>query len=224
MEDKGEIDETGTSASILEDATEALLIAKLEWEDIFNSINDMVTIHDKDFNIIFYNTAAKRFLGLPNLVTSDVVKCYQYYHGTDCPPKACPSCRCLQTQQQVTSEVFEPHLNMFLEITAIPRFDGSGQLKGLVHIVRDITERKKAEESLKETNARIQMVATPASTSRSKSSSAKRSRNLLARVCLISPQGTWRKSITQRISNSFIIQAFRSMAPRSRTPVELFTM
>jgi PAS domain S-box-containing protein len=42
---------------------------------------------------------------------------------------------------------------MFLEITAIPRFDGSGQLKGLVHIVRDITERKKAEESLKETNA-----------------------------------------------------------------------
>jgi len=40
----------------------------------------MVTIHDKDFNIIFYNTAAKRFLGLPNLVTSDVVKCYQYYH------------------------------------------------------------------------------------------------------------------------------------------------
>ena len=146
MEDKGEIDETGTSASILEDATEALLIAKLEWEDIFNSINDMVTIHDKDFNIIFYNTAAKRFLGLPNLVTSDVVKCYQYYHGTDCPPKACPSCRCLQTQQQVTSEVFEPHLNMFLEITAIPRFDGSGQLKGLVHIVRDITERKRATE------------------------------------------------------------------------------
>jgi len=35
---------------------------------------------------------------------------------------------------------------MFLEITAIPRFDGSGQLKGLVHIVRDITERKPATE------------------------------------------------------------------------------
>jgi PAS domain S-box-containing protein len=35
---------------------------------------------------------------------------------------------------------------MFLEITAIPRFDGSGQLKGLLHIVRDITERKRATE------------------------------------------------------------------------------
>ncbi len=42
--------------------------------------------------------------------------------------------------------MFEPHLNMFIEIRAIPRFDRSGNLTGLVHIVRDITARKRGEE------------------------------------------------------------------------------
>jgi two-component system cell cycle sensor histidine kinase/response regulator CckA len=129
-------------------AEDELFVAKRDWEDTFNSINDMITIHDKDFNIIHCNTAAKRLLGLPNPVTSDVIKCYQYYHGKGCPPETCPSCRCLQTQQQAVSELFEPHLNMFLEITAIPRFDKEGHLAGLVHIVRDFTERKQLQKQL----------------------------------------------------------------------------
>jgi PAS domain-containing protein len=28
-----------------------------DWEEIFNAITDMVTIHDKDFNIIYANKA-----------------------------------------------------------------------------------------------------------------------------------------------------------------------
>ena len=130
-------------------AEEGLFTAKREWEDTFNSINDMVTIHDKDYNVIHYNTAATRLLGLPNLVTSDVIKCYQLYHGKDCPPETCPSCRCLQTLQQEMFEFFEPHLNMFVEVRAIPKFDRDGQLTGLVHIVRDITERKISEELIR---------------------------------------------------------------------------
>ena len=120
-----------------------------EWEDTFNSITDMVTIHDKDFNVIHANKAAQKMLGLPLLEMTQASKCFKYYHGSDNPPEGCPSCDCLRTGVAATFELFEPHLNMFIEIRAIPRFDSNNDLIGLIHVVRDITERKTAEEYIK---------------------------------------------------------------------------
>jgi|Deesub1362A_J573_1020465.scaffolds.fasta_scaffold00004_28 PAS domain S-box-containing protein len=126
---------------------ELLLRSKQDWEDTFNTITDMVTIHDKDFNIIRANKAAEKILGLPFLEVKKA-KCYKYYHGTNCPPENCPSCQCLKTGKPTTFEMFEPHLNMFIEIRAIPRFNNNNELVGLIHVVRDITERKKIEDEL----------------------------------------------------------------------------
>jgi diguanylate cyclase (GGDEF)-like protein/PAS domain S-box-containing protein len=52
------------------------------------------------------------------------------------------------TEQPSSFELFEPHLNKYLEIRAIPRFDTHHQCIGLVHVVRDITDRKQAEEEI----------------------------------------------------------------------------
>ena len=123
--------------------------AKQDWEDAFNTITDMVTIHDKDFNIIRANKAAEKILGLPFL-EAPRVKCFEYYHGAGCPPEGCPSCQCLDTGTPVTVETYEPHLKMFLEIKAIPRLDSSNRIVGLIHVVRDITENKKLEQQLRQ--------------------------------------------------------------------------
>jgi ribosomal protein L29 len=48
-----------------------------------------------------------------------------------------------------TFDIFESHLDKFLEIRAIPRFDNNNNLIGLIHVVRDITERKTMEQELK---------------------------------------------------------------------------
>ncbi|MFA4829624.1 MAG: PAS domain S-box protein [Thermodesulfovibrionales bacterium] len=119
-----------------------------DWEETFNSITDMVTVHDKDWNIIRANKAAEKMLGLPFLEKTSGTKCFKYYHGTEKPPEGCPSCGCLKNGKSALFEIFEPHLNMFIEIRAIPRFDSNNNLIGLIHVVRDITERKKAEEKL----------------------------------------------------------------------------
>ena len=116
-----------------------------DWEDTFNAITDMITIHDMEFNIIYANRAAKESLGLP-LSGSGEKKCYKYYHGTDFPPARCPSCKCLTTHEPATYEMFEPNLNRFLEIRTMPRLDHNNRLLGLIHIVRDITDRKRAVE------------------------------------------------------------------------------
>ncbi len=134
-----------TSRKKLEDD---LIQAKQEWEETFNTITDMVTVHDKDFNIIRSNNAAKNILGL-SFLNVDKTKCYKSYHGTDCAPKGCPSCQSLVTGKPATSEIFEPHLNMFIEIRTIPRMDSAGAVNGLIHVVRDISERKNAEDILK---------------------------------------------------------------------------
>ena len=129
-------------------AEEAIFQSKKDWEDCFDSITDMITIHDNDYNIIRANKAGKALLKLPALEEHLKLKCFSFYHGTDAPPAGCPSCNCLKSGIQGVFELFEPYLNRYLEIRALPRFDSNNQRAGLIHIVRDITERKRAEELL----------------------------------------------------------------------------
>lgn len=124
-------------------------LSQKDWEDTFNSIIDVITIHDKDFNIIAANKAAEDMLKLtgPDMILNS--KCYKYYHGTDSPPENCPSCRSLETGETVVSELFEPHLQKFIEIRVIPRLNENNEIIGLIHVVRDIGQRKAAEETIR---------------------------------------------------------------------------
>jgi len=118
-----------------------------EWIDTFNTITDMVTLHDKDFNILKANTAARRTLNLPALEDKQA-KCFQSYHGRQQPPENCASCECFKTGKPTVFDVYEPHLGKLLEVRAIPRFDDKGQIAGVLHVSRDISERKRIEENL----------------------------------------------------------------------------
>ena len=125
-----------------------------DWNDIFYSLTDLVTIHDLDFNIIHANAEAKKILHLPPL-TVKRVKCFHYYHGTSCPPDGCPSCETIRTGQASTVELFEPHLGKHIEIRALPRFGPRRQMKGVIHIVRDISQRKESEERLRKSREKL---------------------------------------------------------------------
>jgi PAS domain S-box-containing protein len=118
-----------------------------DWQNIFDTLTDMITIHDRDFNIIEANRAARTVLGIQPSKTGGA-KCFKFYHGSDSPPEGCPSCNCLQTRKPALFETYERHLKLFLEIRSIPRFDDGGRFIGLIHIARDITRRKLAEGEL----------------------------------------------------------------------------
>ncbi|MFH1079387.1 MAG: HD domain-containing phosphohydrolase [Pseudomonadota bacterium] len=130
-------------------AEEAIALAKEDWESTFDAVADMITVHDMDFNIIRANPAAESILGLQLRQGMPSVKCFGSYHGTEKPPSDCASCQSLQTGKPSTVEIFEPYLNRHLEIRAMPRFGRDRELVGLIHVVRDITERKRTEEELR---------------------------------------------------------------------------
>lgn len=126
---------------------------KQEWEDTFDTIPDLITIHDKDHNIIRANKAAQKIL---NLTDTNIYKdkCFAYYHGTGSPPEYCQSCNCLKTGVPANYQIYEPYLKMHIEVRSIPRFNDNNEVIGSVHIVHDITEQKRAENAMFESEAR----------------------------------------------------------------------
>ncbi len=134
---------------------ETILKHNREWEETFNIINDAITIHDNDHNIILANRAAEEMLGLSYMEILGR-KCFQSYHGTGTPPEMCPSCRTLKSGVSSVTEVFEPHLGKHIEIKALPRFDAENRVIGLVHVVRDVTARKNAEEKQRHLQEQLQ--------------------------------------------------------------------
>ncbi len=128
-------------------AEDAMKRAAEEWRTTFDSIVDLVSIHDKDFKLVRVN---KAFVDTFNMKPEELVgkTCYQVVHGTnECMPH-CPHIKTLETGEPATGNFFEPHLGIHLEVTASPIFDDKGEVVASVHVTRDITERKKAEEQL----------------------------------------------------------------------------
>ena len=132
--------------------------AKNDWEDVFNTIDEAITIHDLDFNILRSNTMSQHFLQMdPNQICTS--KCYAAYHGQNAPPESCPSCRTARSGIPSMSQFYEPHLQKYIEIKALPRFDSNDKLSGIIHIAKDISEQKRYEESLRESEERFRELA-----------------------------------------------------------------
>ncbi|MDD5085664.1 MAG: PAS domain S-box protein, partial [Candidatus Omnitrophica bacterium] len=123
----------------------AELEALPEWETTFNSLGDLVCLQDTEYNYIRVNKAFAKIFGKePDEFIGK--KCYEVVHGLTHPWPDCPHKKALDLKKTVTSEFFEPRLGLYLMVTTSPVFKKDGQLAGTVHIVRDITERKRSEE------------------------------------------------------------------------------
>jgi diguanylate cyclase (GGDEF)-like protein/PAS domain S-box-containing protein len=117
------------------------------WQATFDSIKDLVSIQDPEFRLVRVNKAYSDAFGQK---PGDLVgrHCYEVVHGTSCPFDDCPHQRALQTRSAVSTEIFEPRLGIYLEVSCSPIIHEDGAVEGTVHIAKDITSRKKLEEKL----------------------------------------------------------------------------
>ncbi len=126
-------------------AEEKIQQAAEEWITTFNSITDLVSIHDKDFKLVKVNKAlADAFGAEPEELIGKT--CYEIIHGTKEPPAYCPHKQTIDTKKPQRAEFFEPRLGIYVEASTSPIFDENGEIIASIHIAKDITQRKKAEE------------------------------------------------------------------------------
>lgn len=124
---------------------EAVSRGKREWEQTFDAVPDIIFITDTHHTISRANRAmAKRFGLRPEEIPGR--KCHELFHGLASPPPFCPYVKLMQGGEPQSREIEEKSLCAFFDISLSPLYNDAGGLAACVHVARDITERKKAEE------------------------------------------------------------------------------
>jgi two-component system, cell cycle sensor histidine kinase and response regulator CckA len=128
---------------------------------VFASIQDGISILDTELNVIRVNPTMERWYS--HAVPMTGKKCYEAYHSSSKPCDSCPSMRTLNTGQTAYEMVPKRgpsgEVTGWLDLYSFPLIDEStGERKGVIEYVRDISERKAAEEALRESETKYRTI------------------------------------------------------------------
>ena len=126
-------------------AEERLAQTARQWQTTFDSANDAIWILDKDQRVLRTNKTAEKIFRLSH---DQMVgrHCWEIVHGTTEPIPGCPLKRAELSLHRETMEL--PIGDSWFAVVVDPILDENGQYSGAVHIVSDITERRRLEAQL----------------------------------------------------------------------------
>ena len=131
----------------------ALRESRNELRTMYDAITDMLTVISPDYRILSANRVVEKQYG------KDLVGklCYEVYQGrkeicTDCPTKKAIETMKFAFSFQPGTEVSPP-----VEIYAYPILNEEGNVIAVVEHGKDITERKKAEETLQRAHNELEL-------------------------------------------------------------------
>jgi PAS domain S-box-containing protein len=127
-----------------------------EFQGILNAIPDSLCLISPDMQIVWANEVAPAEL---NMQMSDYIGhlCYQARHGRSAPCEVCAVQKCFATGKPAFGESTLPDGRIW-ELRALPLFGDQGEVKGVIELARNITERKRMEEALLQSEAKFRQV------------------------------------------------------------------
>ncbi|MCK4811655.1 MAG: PAS domain S-box protein [Methanosarcinales archaeon] len=138
-------------------AEEALWKSEENLDSMLRSIGDHMSMMDKDLNIIWANETAKKIFG-DNIIGK---KCYEVYHRRKepCEPHPCLTLKTFQdgrVHEHDTQVIGQDGEIIYFHCTAnVALKDDEGKPAAVIEISRDITERKLAEDALRESEKQL---------------------------------------------------------------------
>ncbi len=126
-------------------------------DSVYASIQDGISVLDRELRILSVNPAMEKWY--PHAMPLTGKKCYEAYHGLQEPCEFCPTRLTLETGRSAYEVVprrgKEGEVVGWVELYSFPRVNSeTKELEGVIEYVRDITERKWAEEKVLESELR----------------------------------------------------------------------
>lgn len=127
-----------------------------DWENTFNALPELIAVLDAEGVIIKVNTAQARLFGMTHEECIGLKLC-ALMHSDDPSEKICiPSILSDEISLPEQHEVFLKRLGCFLEVSMFVSKDIEDGSVRIVHVARNITERKLAEQKQREMEGRVQ--------------------------------------------------------------------
>ena len=141
-------------------AEEAVRESVERYRSLVENIGFGVNMIDKDFRIIMTNAEISRWFN-KSAREFEGKNCFKEFEKRQAVCPHCPGIKAMATghpDQVETEGVREDGTRFPVQVHAFPVFEADGTVYGFIEIVEDITERKKAEEALQESEEYYRMI------------------------------------------------------------------
>jgi len=141
---------------------EALRISEAQKKAILDASIDRIRLVDKDMRIIWANKTTTREL---NISPEDLAGqlCYKAFVGKDSPCTECPTKKALKSGNIEHTILHQPYSKgiegeTYWDTYTVPLKNESGDIVNCIQVARNITNSKKAEEALRESEERLKNI------------------------------------------------------------------
>lgn len=140
-------------------AEEAIRRAKEDWEQTFDAIPDLIAILNNEQQILRCNKTMAQWMECD---THELLgkKCYECFHHTREIPPFCPFIPMMKDKKTHSEEEYLENWDKYFLVSVTPIYDNYGNIKSCVHVARDITGRKQAENLQMGVNRVLEAVIT----------------------------------------------------------------